>query len=91
MQFPIKIDKFKHPPIYTTDLCAAFCGDSLDLLNELPDESINLVVTSPPFALQREKEYGNKNQAEYIEWLGEFAKIVYKKLKHDGSFVVRPQ
>jgi DNA modification methylase len=88
MQFPGKIDKFKHPPTYTTDLGAAFCGDSLDLLNELPDESINLVITSPPFALQREKEYGNKNQAEYIEWLGEFAKIVYKKLKNDGSFVL---
>jgi hypothetical protein len=57
MQFPIEIDKFKHPPTYKTDLGAAFCGDSLDLLNELPDESINLVITSPPFALQREKEY----------------------------------
>jgi DNA modification methylase len=88
MQFPVKIDKFKHSPTYTTDLGAAFCGDSLYLLNELPDESINLVMTSPPFALQREKEYGNKNQSEYIEWLGEFAKIVHKKLKNDGSFVL---
>ncbi len=88
MQFSVKIDKFKYPPTYTTDLGAAFCGDSLDLLNELPDESINLAITSPPFALQREKEYGNKNQAEYIEWLGEFAKIVYRKLRNDGSFVL---
>jgi DNA modification methylase len=47
MQFPIEIDKFKHLPTYKTDLGAAFCGDSLDLLNELPDESINLVITSP--------------------------------------------
>jgi site-specific DNA-methyltransferase (cytosine-N4-specific) len=45
-------------------------------------------MTSPPFALLRKKEYGNKYQHEYIVWLSEFAKIVLKKLKSDGSFVL---
>ncbi|MCS6815023.1 MAG: site-specific DNA-methyltransferase [Cyanobacteria bacterium] len=67
---------------------ASFCGDSLELLSKLPNSSINLVLTSPPFALQRRKEYGNKDQAEYIEWLANFAAIVYQKLKDDGSFVL---
>jgi len=31
-------------------------------MRQLPDKSINLVITSPPFALQRQKEYGNKTQ-----------------------------
>lgn len=67
---------------------AAYCGDSRDLLSLLPDESVNLVLTSPPFALQRQKEYGNKDQDEYIEWLASFARIIFKKLKNDGSFVL---
>ncbi|WP_295615864.1 site-specific DNA-methyltransferase [Chamaesiphon sp. GL140_3_metabinner_50] len=85
---PVNIDRFTHPPAYTTNLGAAFCGDSLELLDRVPDESINLVLTSPPFALQREKEYGNKDAADYVRWLAEFAKLVYQKLKPDGSFVL---
>jgi len=75
-------------PSYYTKHGAAYCGDSIELLSKLPDESINLVVTSPPFALLRKKEYGNENQENYVKWLGEFGKIVYKKLKPDGSFVI---
>ena len=76
------------PASYTTDWGQAFCGDSLQLLENLPDESVNLVMTSPPFALQRKKEYGNKEQHDYIDWLSDFAKLVLKKLKPDGSFVL---
>ena len=63
-------------------------GDSLDILANLDDNSIDLVVTSPPFALQRKKEYGNKEQYEYVEWLSQFAHLVYRKLKDTGSFVL---
>jgi len=75
-------------PAYTTDWGEAYCGDSLKLLSEFPDDSVNLVITSPPFALLRKKEYGNKDQHEYVEWLSEFAKIVLQKLTPDGSFVL---
>ena len=47
---------------YRTPNGEAWCGDSLDLLKTLPDNSVNLVFTSPPFALQRKKEYGNRDQ-----------------------------
>src|SRR6266540_7478 len=77
-----------HAPAYLTNWGAAYCGDSLDLLSGLPDSSIDLVLTSPPFALQREKEYGNKAQAEYVAWLAQFARLVQRKLKDDGSFVL---
>lgn len=73
---------------YRTSLGEAHCGDSLDLLKSLPDGSINLVMTSPPFALQRQKAYGNKEQHEYIDWLTEFAALVHRKLRDDGSFVL---
>jgi site-specific DNA-methyltransferase (cytosine-N4-specific) len=75
-------------PSYHTLLGAAYCGNALDLLGQLPDGSVNLVVTSPPFALQRQKAYGNKDQAEYIEWLLGFCKVVKEKLRDDGSFVI---
>ncbi len=75
-------------PAYTTRLGAAYQGDSLALLSLLPDSSINLVITSPPFALQREKEYGNLNQGDYVAWLEQFARMIRQKLRHDGSFVL---
>lgn len=76
------------PPAYFTNLGAAYCGDAIELLEQLEDKSVNLVMTSPPFALQRQKEYGNKEQHEYVEWLSEFAKLVKEKLRDDGSFVL---
>ena len=83
-----KIPKLFKSPAYTTDWGKAYCGDSLELLSQFPDDSVNLVMTSPPFALLRKKEYGNKDQHEYIEWLSEFAKVVLRKLTQDGSFVL---
>jgi DNA modification methylase len=75
-------------PAYFTSFGAAYIGDSLQLLSELEDNSVNLAVTSPPFALLREKEYGNKSQNEYLDWLKEFGRILYKKLAPDGSLVM---
>jgi site-specific DNA-methyltransferase (cytosine-N4-specific) len=73
---------------YRTHLGEAWCGDALELLDILPNESVNLVMTSPPFALQRQKSYGNKDQAEYLDWLAKFAEIIFRKLRPDGSFVL---
>lgn len=75
-------------PAYYTRKGGAYIGDSREFLAALPDGSVNLVMTSPPFALQRQKEYGNIDQHEYIDWFLEFAKIAYRKLTDDGSFVV---
>ena len=80
--------KLKSSPLYCTRNGRAFVGDSREILAELPDASINLVMTSPPFALQRQKEYENKEQSEYIEWLAEFGELVHQKLTDDGSFVL---
>lgn len=75
-------------PYYTTSYGAAYRGDSRDLLDELPENSINLCVTSPPFALQRKKEYGNEDPDDYNDWFMEFAQKVRRVLTEDGSFVV---
>lgn len=75
-------------PSYTTALGAAYQGDSLRLISELEDNSVNLVFTSPPFALQRQKEYGNCDEKDYVDWLMQFARLVKPKLRDDGSFVI---
>lgn len=75
-------------PAYSTHVGQCYRGDSLELLDWLAPNSVNLVFTSPPFALQRQKDYGNKDQHEYIDWLLAFAAKVREKLREDGSFVL---
>lgn len=62
--------------------------DSLKGLQIYDDKSLNLVITSPPFALQRKKEYGNEEQSAYVDWICKFADVVYRKLCEDGRFVI---
>lgn len=75
-------------PAYETRMGQAYCGDSMKLIEDLPDASIDLVMTSPPFALQRQKEYGNKDQEDYVDWLVGFARKLKVKLTPTGSFVL---
>ena len=75
-------------PLYTTKYGAAYVGDSLELLDQLESDSIDLVITSPPFALQREKSYGNVEQEAYVNWLFAFCEKVYRVLAPYGSFVL---
>jgi len=75
-------------PVYTTRRGACYLGDSLRLLKRLPDDCIDLVLTSPPFALLREKAYGNKDQSEYVAWLCRFGAEVHRVLRETGSFVL---
>ena len=74
--------------VYTTTNGRQLCGDSRELLAELPKESVDLIVTSPPFALLRKKKYGNEEQSEYVAWLREFGQAAYPALKATGSFVI---
>lgn len=75
-------------PAYTTQLGRAFHGDAHEVLRGLPDESVSLAFTSPPFALRRQKAYGNVTAAEYIDWFWPIAVEVQRVLRSDGSFVM---
>src|SRR3989338_5018977 len=75
-------------PLYKTTHGKAYIGDAARLLDCLSDDSINLVITSPPFALQRQKEYGNESQETYVDWLATFARKILRVLRQDGSFVL---
>lgn len=77
-----------HEPYYRTNKGSAFLGDSLDVMSGLPDESIDLICTSPPFALIRKKDYGNVSAEDYIEWFKPFAEQFYRILKPKGSLAI---
>src|SRR5215207_9709967 len=76
------------PPLYRTDLGEAHVGDALEFLIQLADSSIDLILTSPPFALRRQKNYGNVEESEYVAWLKPFGEQVFRVLKDTGSFVL---
>lgn len=75
-------------PIYSTKLGKAFCTDSLAFMRDLPSDSVDLVVTSPPYALHFKKEYGNADQKDYVAWFAPFAEEILRILKPTGSFVL---
>ncbi len=80
--------KFSLEQAYKTPSGAAYVGDSKQLLSELPEASVNLVLTSPPYALHFKKEYGNVEKHGYVAWFLPFAREIYRALKPDGSFVL---
>ena len=75
-------------PYFASKRGAAFLGDSLELLRALPSNSLNLVVTSPPYALHFKKAYGNEHKDRYVEWFLPFAREIQRVLTDDGSFVL---
>lgn len=63
--------------------------DSLAYMKKkVADNSVDLIVTSPPFALLRKKDYGNEAQENYVNWFKDFGKEFQRILKPSGSLVI---
>jgi len=75
-------------PRFKTALGGAWLGKAEDLLPGLPQESVNLILTSPPYALHFKKEYGNVDQHEYVGWFLGYASEFRRVLRNDGSLVI---
>lgn len=63
-------------------------GDCRDLLPQLPDACIDLIITSPPYADQRQQVYGGVPPDEYVQWFLPIAAECKRVLKPTGSFVL---
>jgi site-specific DNA-methyltransferase (cytosine-N4-specific) len=74
-------------PAYSTAAGSCYHADALEILRQLKSNSVSLVLTSPPFALRRQKAYGNVAPGEYVEWFWPFAAEIHRVLRPDGSFV----
>lgn len=74
---------------HATDLGTIYQGNSLAYLhNYAENESVNLIMTSPPFGLVRKKAYGNEDADAYCDWFRPFAEGFKRVLKNDGSLVI---
>ena len=63
-------------------------GDCLDALKGMPDDSVNLVVTSPPYADQRESTYGGIKPDDYVEWFLPITAELLRVLHPTGTFIL---
>ena len=63
-------------------------SDTLKIVKDIPRNTVDLIITSPPFGLIAKKKYGNLRENEYIEWFLPFAKEFHRILKKNGSFVI---
>jgi len=74
---------------YETARGIIYCGDSAQLMQSvLEPQSVDLIMTSPPFGLVRQKEYGNEAADQYLEWFQQFAEGFIRVLKPNGSLVI---
>lgn len=63
-------------------------GDSAEVLKTFPDNSIDLIVTSPPYADQRKSTYGGISPAKYVDWFLPISEQLLRVLKPTGTFVL---
>lgn len=63
-------------------------GDCAEVLQRLPNESVDLIVTSPPYADQRKSTYGGIHPDKYVEWMLPRTAQMFRVLKEGGSFVL---
>jgi len=68
-----------------TDL---YLGDCRKELKKIPDNSVDLIVTSPPYADQRKSTYGGVNVDEYVNWFLPISKELLRVLKPTGTFIL---
>ena len=69
----------------TTDI---HLGDSKEQLKLLPNDSVDLIVTSPPYADQRKNVYGGIHPDEYVNWFLPISEQLLRVLKPSGTFVL---
>jgi site-specific DNA-methyltransferase (adenine-specific) len=73
------------PPPSSTEICQ---GDCLEVLAGRPDDSFDLIFTSPPYADRRAKTYGGIKPDEYVDWFVPRAAQFLRVLKPTGTFVL---
>lgn len=74
--------------VFTTPAGVAMWGLVESALGLIEDRSVNLVLTSPEFALVASKEYGNRPEREWLDWMVELVRTLLPKLTPDGSLFI---
>lgn len=83
-----KINLFSAGKTKTSIKADVILGDCLDVLKKLPDNSIDLIVTSPPYADQRKNTYGGIHADKYVKWFLPISAELLRVLKPKGTFIL---
>ena len=65
-----------------------FLGDCKEILKSIDSNSVDLIVTSPPYADQRKTTYGGLSPDKYVEWFLPISKELLRVLKPTGTFIL---
>jgi len=65
-----------------------YLGDCREVLNRITDNSVDLIITSPPYADQRKQTYGGIHPDKYVEWFLPISEQLLRVLKPTGTFVL---
>lgn len=65
-----------------------YLGDSVQVLKDLPSNSIDLIITSPPYSDQRKGTYGGMHPDKYAEWFSPISSELLRILKPKGTFIL---
>lgn len=86
---PARVRVMSSTAFFHTKTGEIVLGDSLDFMRkDIPDSSVDLIMTSPPFGLVRKKTYGNVDAHDYVEWFRPFGTEFRRILKPSGSLVI---
>jgi len=74
--------------IYKNSTAKFYLGDCLEILKSFEKNSVDLIVTSPPYADQRKSTYGGIHADEYVNWFLPITKELLRVLKPTGTFIL---
>lgn len=68
-------------------------GDCLELMKDIPDESIDLIVTDPPYGINFQSNFRNKKYKHIkndtdLKWIQDFCNISFNKLKNNSAIYI---
>jgi site-specific DNA-methyltransferase (adenine-specific)/site-specific DNA-methyltransferase (cytosine-N4-specific) len=63
-------------------------GDSKEKLKQIQNDSVDLIITSPPYADQRKNTYGGIHPDKYVEWFLPISEQLLRVLKPTGTFIL---
>ena len=72
-------------------LGTAICGDCVEIIKNLPENSINLIVTSPPYNVGINYDVYKDDELtmeEYLVWCSTWLKECYRVLDTDGRLAI---
>lgn len=74
--------------IYKKTNAEFYLGNSIEILKNIPSNSVDLIITSPPYSDQRKGSYGGIHPDKYVEWFLPISDELLRVLKPTGTFIL---